>query len=399
MLAEAPVTERSGISSGLVLILAASCGIVAANLYYAQPMLDTLARVFHVGSAQAGLVTTFSQIGYATGLGLLVPLGDSVNRRRFVPIMLVATAVALAASAAAPGIWVLVALALIIGLGSVAIQILLPMAAGLATDGSRGRVIGTIMTGLLIGILLARTLSGLIAGVAGWRVMYAVATVLVLGVAVTLWRVLPREGERERLHLGALLRSMAGLIATQPVLRRRMLLGGLGFCAFSVFWTTMAFLLSRPPYHYGEAVIGLFGLVGAAGALIANVAGREVDRGHGSRSTILFATCVAASFGLLLAGATSLAALIVGIIILDIGVQGLQVTNQNIILAIVPGARSRVNACYMVAYFVGGALGSAAAGTAYAAAGWPAVCALGAVVGLLAMAVWAYDRLAPRVVA
>ncbi|HEX4212238.1 MAG TPA: MFS transporter [Candidatus Dormibacteraeota bacterium] len=396
MLAEAPATERSGISSGLVLILAASCGIVVANLYYAQPMLDTLARVFRVGSAQAGLVTTFSQVGYAIGLALLVPLGDSVDRRRFVPLLLVATAVALAASALAPGIAVLIALALVIGLGSVAVQILLPMAAGLASDSRRGRVIGTIMTGVLLGILLARTVSGLVAGVAGWRVMYAVATVLVLAVAVTLWRVLPGEGERERLHLGKLLGSMAGLVASQPVLRRRMLLGGLGFCAFSVFWTTMAFLLARPPYHYGEAVIGLFGLVGAAGALIANVAGREVDRGHGSRSTILFTACIAGSFALLLAGSASLAALIAGIVVLDIGVQGLQVTNQNIVFAIVPAARSRVNACYMVAYFVGGALGSALAGAAYAAAAWPAVCALGALVGVLAMAVWAFDRMVSR---
>jgi predicted MFS family arabinose efflux permease len=395
MLAEAPATGRPDISQGLVLILAASCGIVAANLYYAQPMLDTLARTFHVGSAQAGLVTTFSQIGYAIGLGLIVPFGDSVDRRRFIPLMLIAAALALAASALARSIWVLIALALVVGLSSVAVQILLPMAAGLASDGRRGRVLGTILTGLLTGILLARTVSGLVAGVAGWRVMYALATLLVIGVAITLWRVLPPEGRRPRLRLTELVRTTGGLIASQPVLRRRMLLGALGFSGFSVFWTTMAFLLARPPYHYGEAVIGLFGLVGAAGALVANVGGREVDRGHASRSTILFATCIAASFALLFVGGASLAALIAGIIVLDVGVQGLQVTNQNIVLALVPAARSRVNACYMSAYFVGGALGSALGGAAYALGSWPVVCALGAAVGLLAVGVWVYDRLVP----
>ncbi|MST32521.1 MFS transporter, partial [Acidimicrobiaceae bacterium USS-CC1] len=294
-------------------------------------------------------------VGYAVGLGLLVPAGDMLDRRRLVPAVLGLTALALVGSAAAPSIGVLIALAALVGAGSVAAQILVPLAASLASDQDRGRVVGTVMSGLLVGILLARTASGIVAGASSWRVVYVVAAAIVVGLAAVLAVALPREAPRPRLAYPALLRSIGTLWRAEPLLRRRAALGGLGFAAFSVFWTTMAFLLAGPPYHYSDTVIGLFGLVGAAGALCANAAGRLADRGHAPAATLGFSAAIAVSFLPIWFGRHSLAALIVGIVVLDIGVQGLHVTNQSLIYRLSAEARSRINAAYMVCYFVGGA--------------------------------------------
>jgi predicted MFS family arabinose efflux permease len=374
-----------------VLVFAVACGLCAANLYYAQPILDTLAKDLGTSSGTAGLIVTMSQIGYAAGLALLVPLGDLVSRRRMVPVVLIATTGGLIVSALAPDIGVLIALALIVGAGSVVAQLLVPMAASLADDDHRGRVVGSVMSGLLLGILLARTVSGVVAGIAGWRVVYVMAAVLTLVMAAVLSRVLPHEVERPRIGYGTLLATTAKLFFTERVLRRRALLGALGFAAFSVFWTTMAFQLAGPPYHYGDITIGLFGLVGAAGALCANVAGRWADRGWSRPTTLIFAICVAASFVILWWGGHNLLLLIVGILVLDVGVQGLQVTNQSIIYALAPTARSRVNSAYMVCYFVGGAVGSALGGSLYDSHRWAGVCVLGGAVGLIAALVGLID--------
>jgi len=360
--------------------------VAVADLYYAQPLLSTIASGLGVGSGTAGLIVTFSQIGYAAGLALLVPAGDMLDRRRLVPAVLALTAVSLAGSAVAPTIGVLIALAVLVGVGSVAAQILVPLAASLADDDERGRVVGTVMSGLLLGILLARTGSGLVAGVSSWRVVYLVAAVLVVVLAGVLWRALPPESPRPRPSYPSLLASTVSLWRAEPLLRRRSLLGGLGFAAFSVFWTTMAFLLAGAPYHYSDTVIGLFGLVGAAGALCANAAGRLADRGYEAPATLGFAAAILVSFWPIWVGRHSLLALIVGIAVLDVGVQGLQVTNQSVIYRLAPEARSRINASYMVCYFVGGAIGSAVAGALYASSGWVAVCLLGAGVGLVAVA-------------
>lgn len=381
-----PAAPR-GIGRGLTLLLAVACGVAVADLYYAQPLLSTIAVGLGVGSGTAGLVVTLSQIGYAAGLALLVPAGDMLDRRRLVPAVLLLTAVALAASAAAPTVGVLIGLAALVGVGSVAAQILVPLAASLANDDERGRVVGTVMSGLLLGILLARTGSGLVAGASSWRVVYVAAAVLVVVLAGVLWRALPDEQPRARPSYPSLLRSTVSLWLSEPLLRRRSLLGGLGFAAFSVFWTTMAFLLAGAPYHYSDTVIGLFGLVGAAGALCANAAGRLADRGYEAPATLGFAAAIAVSFLPIWIGRHSLVALIVGIAVLDVGVQGLQVTNQSVIYRMAPEARSRINASYMVCYFVGGAVGSAVAGALYASSGWAAVCLAGVVVGVVAVAV------------
>jgi predicted MFS family arabinose efflux permease len=372
-------------SRGLVVVFAVACGLSVANLYYAQPILYDITRSFGTSETDAGLVVTLSQIGYALGLALLLPLGDILNRRRLLPAVMLVTSVGLVVSAFAPSIGVLVGVALVVGVGSTVAQMLVPMAASLADNATRGRVIGQVMSGLLLGILLARTVSGFVAGVASWRVVYVMAAVVTVLMAVVLRRALPAEKERPSIRYGALLGSTVQLFRTEPLLRRRIVFGALGMAAFSAFWTTMAFVLSGSPFHYGAATIGLFGLVGAAGALCANLAGRWADRGLTRTTTLVFAVLIAASFIPLWFGGHQLAMMIVGVLVLDVGVQGIQVTNQSIIYRLAPEARSRINSAYMVWYFVGGALGSATASWLYGSHRWAGVCLLGAGIGTVAV--------------
>jgi len=375
----------------MVLLFAVACGVSVANLYYAQPVLDTMARSFGTSSGTAGLVVTSAQIGYALGLALLVPLGDLLARRWLVPVILLVTAGGLLASASAPDIGVLIAVGLVVGAGSVAAQLLVPMAASLADDEHRGHVVGVVMSGLLLGILLARTVSGVVAQASSWRVVYLMAAGLTAVLAVVLRRLLPGEGVRPHLGYGTLLRSVARLLVTEALLRRRVVFGALGFAAFSVFWTTMAFLLAGAPYHYDDLTIGLFGLVGASGALCANLAGRWADRGWTRSTTLVFAGLVGVSFLPLWWGRHDLTMLIVGILVLDVGVQGLQVTNQSLIYRLAPEARSRINSAYMVCYFAGGALGSALGSSIYQSHHWAGVCILGAAIGTVATAAAVID--------
>ena len=377
-----PERNASQLSRGMVVLFAFSCGATVANLYYAQPILDTLARAFGTGSGAAGLVVTFAQIGYALGLAFLVPLGDLIARRLLVPVVLVVSAVGLAASAVAPTIGVLTALGLLVGGGSVAAQLLVPMAASLADDEERGHVVGSVMSGLLLGILLARTVSGIVAQFLGGRAVFVLAAAISTVLALVLRRQLPPEEERPRVTYGQLLAGVARLMASESTLRRRALLGALAFGAFSVFWTTMAFLLAGAPYHYGAMEIGLFGLVGAGGALMANIAGRLVDRGWSRTTTLIFSALIPISFVVLWWGRDSLAMLILGILVLDAGVQGLHVTNQSLIYRLAPHARSRVTSAYMVSCFFGGAVGSAVGSEAFALHHWAGVCILGAIVGV-----------------
>jgi predicted MFS family arabinose efflux permease len=377
-------TRRSGMSQALVVLFAVACGVSVANLYYAQPVLGDIAKSFGTSSGTAGLVVTLAQIGYALGLALLVPLGDLVTRRWLVPAVLLVTAAGLVVSASAPDIGVLIAVGLVVGAGSVAAQILVPMAASLADEENRGHVVGMVMSGLLIGILLARTVSGVVAQTSSWRVVYVMAAGMTALLAVVLARLLPPERPRQHIGYGTLLRSAARLLATEPLLRRRAVFGALGFAAFSVFWTTMAFLLAGRPYHYDDLTIGLFGLIGASGALCANLAGRWADRGWTKSTTLAFAGLVGVSFLPLWWGRHNLILLIVGILALDVGVQGLQVTNQSLIYRLAPDARSRINSAYMVCYFAGGAMGSAIGSSVYESHRWTGVCLLGAAIGIVA---------------
>ena len=393
----AMATGGGGIRPAMVWLLAVACGLSVANLYYAQPLLDTIASTFDTSAGTAGLIVTLAQVGYAVGLALVVPLGDLLDRRRLVPAVLLLSAGALAVSGFAPGIGVLIALAAVIGLGSVAAQLLVPFAAELASDAERGRVVGQVMSGLLLGILLARTVSGAIAGLADWRAVYWVASVVAVGLSLVLLRFLPSDGRRTSVAYLTLLAETVRLMRTESLLRRRALLGALGFAAFSAFWTTLAFLLSAAPFDYGDAMIGLFGLIGAAGALAATSAGRLADRGWTALTTAACSAMVLVSFAVLWVGRTSVVAVIVGILVLDVGVQGLQVTNQSLIYTLAPEARSRITSAYMVCYFIGGALGSAVGGALFQAGGWGAVCALGAGLGVAALVVSLLDRVRPVV--
>jgi predicted MFS family arabinose efflux permease len=380
----------------MVLLLAAACGAAVANNYYAQPLLHTIAATFGVSEATAGLLVTAGQAGYAVGLALLVPLGDLLERRRLIARMLVLTAVAQTLAAVAPTFAVLASALALAGVTSVVAQIIVPMAASLATDNERGQVVGKVMSGLIIGILLARTVSGLIASVAGWRPVYVMAAVAMLLLAAVLYRALPEVEPSERISYRALLRSVLDLIREEPVLRQRMGLGAASLGCFSILWTPIAFLLSGPPYHYGTALIGLFGLAGLAGAAAAPAAGRLADRGRGRYATLGSIVILLGSWSLLDLGAHSLAALIAGTIALDLGVQALHISNQSAIYALRPQARSRLNTAYMVAYFLGGAVLSAAASLVYSAAGWNGICALGALTAAAALWFWlATNRRAP----
>jgi len=380
----------------MVVLLAVACGAAVANNYYAQPLLHTIATAFGVSEATAGLLVTAGQAGYAVGLALLVPLGDLLERRRLIARLLVLTAVAQALAAAAPTFAVLASALALVGVTSVVAQIIVPMAASLATDSERGQVVGKVMSGLIIGILLARTVSGLIASVAGWRPVYVMAAAAMLLLAAVLYRALPEVEPSERISYRALLRSVLDLVREEPVLRQRMGLGAASLGCFSILWTPIAFLLSGPPYHYGTALIGLFGLAGLAGAAAAPAAGRLADRGRGHYATLGAIVILLGSWSLLDLGAHSLAALIAGTIALDLGVQALHISNQSAIYALRPQARSRLNTAYMVAYFLGGAVLSAVASLVYSAAGWNGICALGALTAAAALWFWlATNRRAP----
>jgi predicted MFS family arabinose efflux permease len=385
---EDTAARPAGMSRGLIVLFAIATGQAVASNYLAQPLLATLRAEFGVSSTVAGLIVTVAQIGYASGLVLLLPLGDLLERRRLITSLAAVTAAGLAAAALSPSIGMFAAAVGLVGFTSVMAQILVPFAATLTPGSERGRVVGTVMSGLLLGILLGRTVSGLLAAAAGWRVVYGVAAALMFAQTVVLYRVLPAYRERVALTYPRLLVSVLTIARAEPELLRCAVHGACGFAAFSALWTTLAFLLAGPRYGFGEGVIGLFGLVGVAGALTASVVGRFTDRGWTYRLTGVTSLLIVTGYALIWLGTTSLAALLVGILVLDIGCQGLHITNQADIYRLRQEARSRVNAFYMTSCFVGAALGSATAALAFGAGGWSGVCVLGAGFGLASTLWW-----------
>ncbi|MBJ7522184.1 MAG: MFS transporter [Solirubrobacteraceae bacterium] len=385
----------AALSRWIVLVMAFGCGAAVASNYYGQPLLDVIAETFGVAPSTAGFIVTASQLGYAAGLVFLVPLGDLLERRTLILRLLLATAVALAVTAAAPSVAVLAGALAIVGVTSVVAQILIPLSAALAPEHERGKVVGIVMSGLLIGILVARTVSGLIAQLGGWRLVYALASVVILVLAVTLWRVLPESfPARSDLTYRSLLRSVTALVRTSPLLRRRMIYGATGMGGFSLVWTSITFLLSDAPYEFNEATIGLVGLFGIAGALSAQAAGRLGDRGwtHPATGAFLFVTL--AGWGLMAFATDSLVALLAGLVLFDLGIQGQHILNQNRLFTAYPDARSRVVTAYMTGNFVAGALGSATAALAYAAGGWAAITGVGVVIAVIGLAAWVQEQLA-----
>lgn len=381
-------TDNKSLTLALIALMSIATGLAVASNYYAQPLLDTIASAFGLTVSQAGFIVTAAQLGYAAGLMFIVPLGDMFERRALIVLMTLLSAAGLLITALSSTIlWVIIGTALT-GLFSVVAQILVPLAATLAEPQKRGKVVGTIMSGLLLGILLARTVAGLLASLGGWRTVYWVASIFMVVMAFILWRALPRYKQQSGLNYPQLLISIISLFTRNATLRTRALLGALSFANFSMLWTSMAFLLAGAPYHYSEAAIGLFGLVGAAGALAANGAGRMVDKGKSSRTTTLGLLLLFASWLPVAFGEYSLWALLVGIVVLDLAVQGVHVTNQTMIYRMMPEARSRLTAGYMTSYFIGGALGSLVSALAYQYAQWIGVSVAGGVLSLLALIIW-----------
>ncbi|PSN08579.1 MFS transporter [Siccibacter turicensis] len=377
-----------GLSPALIALMSVATGLAVASNYYAQPLLDTIAGAFSLSVNQAGFIVTAAQLGYAVGLLLLVPLGDMFERRSLIVLMTLLSAGGLLITASSQSLWVMILGTALTGLFSVVAQILVPLAATLATPQTRGKVVGTIMSGLLLGILLARTVSGLLASLGGWRTVFWVASGLMMVMAFALWRGLPKMKSETHLNYPQLLGSVFSLFTHNALLRTRALLGCLTFANFSILWTSMAFLLAAPPFSFSDGTIGLFGLAGAAGALGARPVGGLVDKGKAHLTTTWGLVALLLSWIALAAGQFSVLALIAGILVLDLTVQGVHITNQSVIYRVLPDARNRLTAGYMTSYFIGGAAGSLISASAYQHAGWNGVCIAGAVVALLNLLVW-----------
>ena len=361
------------LTQGLIALFAFSCGAIVANLYYAQPITELIGPSLHMSAGSASLIVSLTQIGYALGLFFIVPLGDLLeNRKLMITTALVSIASLAAASVAhSPG-WFL-ALSLLIGFSSVAVQILVPLAAHLAPDHARGRIVGTIMSGLLLGILLARPLSSLVADHFGWRFVFAAAAALMALVTAVLALTIPRRQPGHQATYFELIGSLVQLIRTMPVLRHRALYQGLVFASFSLFWTAVPIELTR---HYGlsQSAIALFALVGAIGATSAPVAGRLADAGHSVRATIVALTAATLAYTpALIHPAFGVYGLVVTGIVLDFATQMNMVLGQREIYALHAASRGRLNALYMTSIFVGGAFGSALASPLYEHGGWTLV--------------------------
>ncbi|AYN29168.1 MULTISPECIES: MFS transporter [Buttiauxella] len=381
-------TSTQGLSPALIVLMSLATGLAVASNYYAQPLLDTIATAFSLSINQAGFIVTAAQLGYAVGLLFLVPLGDMFERRGLIVFMTLLAAGGMVIVALSQTLWMMILGTALTGLFSVVAQILVPLAATLAEPEKRGKVVGTIMSGLLLGILLARTVAGLLAGIGGWRTVYWVASVLMVVMALALWRGLPKVKSDTHLNYPQLLSSVFGLFIKTPLLRTRALLGCLTFANFSILWTSMAFLLASPPFNFSESVIGLFGLAGAAGALGARPAGGFADKGKAHLTTTIGLVLLLVSWIATAMGQYSVIALIIGILVLDLTVQGVHITNQTVIYRMMPDARNRLTAGYMTSYFIGGAAGSLISASAYQHAGWNGVCVAGAIVALLNLVVW-----------
>ncbi|WP_459500222.1 MFS transporter [Bacillus sp. C1] len=377
------------ISAGLTILLAAASGIIVANLYYAQPLVGVISSAIGLSTSSAGLIVTLTQIGYVIGLLFLVPLGDIVENRKLVVTSLLLSAVALTATVFVKhGILFLVA-SFFIGVGSVAAQVLVPFASYLASESTRGRVVGNVMSGLLLGIMLSRPISSLVADIWGWNAIFALSAVVVVVLAIVLLKVLPTRKPTANTNYTALLGSMWQLLRTTPILRRRAIYHACVFGTFSLFWTTVPLLLSSPTFHFSQKAIALYALVGVAGAIAAPIGGRLADRGWTRFATGIALAVVIASLLLpLMVQSNSpfgVAVLVVAAILLDMGVSANLVLSQRLIFSLGPEIRSRLNGLFMAIFFLGGAVGSSIGGWAYASGGWSATLWMGIVFPVIAL--------------
>lgn len=383
--------SKEGIDKKLVWLMAGGCGLSAANLYYAQPLFVAIAHSVGALPTSTTLLTPLEQGGYAAGLIFLVPLGDFLDRKRFISALLAVAGLALLGAAVSPTLAILALFFILLGLTSVVAQILVAMAAALASDAERGKVVGSVMSGLLVGILLARTVAGFGAQILGWRVVFLLASLTILILSVVMFKMLPKLQTAASLDYGALLATAWKAVIQEPILRRRSLYGAGIFAAFNVFWTSLALMLSQPPYSYNEATIGLFGLVGLAGAAAARYAGIIADRGRQRMATGLFLGCILLGYGFLIFAKLSLIPLLIGVLLLDLGVQGTHITNQTQLYRVRAEVRSRVTSVYMTVFFAGGVLGSTLSSFGFRFGGWRLVALAGMGVAALNLIYYATE--------
>jgi predicted MFS family arabinose efflux permease len=365
------------------LVMAIACGVAAASVYCNQPMLGILEAAFPGQASAAGLVPMATQLGFAAGLLLLVPLGDRIERRRVILLQLTALAFSLAAAALAPSAWALVIISALVGMTASVAQQIVPFAAELAEPSRRGATIGTVMSGLLCGMLLGRVVAGAVAEYYGWRAMYGLGLLLVTATGCLLAAILPRSEVKTQASYSELLKSLVTLWHDEPALRRATMIQGCLFGSFIAFWTILALQLDAR-YQLGAETAGLFGIVGVVGILFAPVAGRIADR-KGPHVVVGFGSLIIAASWIIFGTWGTVAGLIVGVILLDFGEQGALVSNQYVIYALRPEARNRLNTIFMGGMFVGGAIGSAGASLAWGESGWPAVCFFGAILAAIAL--------------
>jgi predicted MFS family arabinose efflux permease len=377
------------LNSSVVLLFAVACGLAVGNVYYAQPLLDAMAEAFAMSPASIGIVITLTQTGYGIGLVLLVPLGDLLNRRWLIVTQNLLSVVALLMIAWAPNsAWLLLGMTLT-GLLAVVTQVLVAYVATLADPAQRGRVVGVVTSGIVVGILLARTAAGAMADLAGWQAIYLLSAGLTLLMTLLLFGVLPKdEPPQPDTTYVALIASVFSLFRQEAVLRQRAILALLTFASAMVLWTPMVLPLSAPPLSLSHSEIGLFGLAGAAGALAAARAGHLADRGLGQWVSGLSLLLMLASWLPIALTGSSLWALLLGVITLDLGLQAVHVTSQSMIYSVRPEAQSRLTAGYMLFYSIGSAGGSIASTAMYAWAGWAGVCLLGAGINAVALGYW-----------
>ncbi|WP_413584120.1 MFS transporter [Bdellovibrio sp. HCB274] len=362
------------LSATTVWIMAIATGLSVANLYYNQPLLAELQRDFGVSVKDVGIIPTLTQVGYALGMLFLVPMGDMFERRKLIVLTSAAVTAALLVAATAQSLWVMVVASLLIGLFTMVPQLIIPFAAHLASNENRGKVIGIIMSGLLIGILCSRTLAGFIGDLFGWRVVFYFAAALMMVLAACLYFTLPASEVTYSGSYVGLIKSIGQLVKEEPILRESAVVGAMIFGVFSSIWATLIFLLSSPHFGMGAKEVGLFGLLGAAGAMAAPVVGRVADK-KGARTGVAIGLGVLALSVLILWGSgASIIGLIIGIFILDFGIQAAHIGNQTRVFALRADARSRLNTVYMFSYFMGGALGSLLGSYAWNAGQWQGVC-------------------------
>ncbi len=368
--------SQDSLTSSLVWIMAITSGAAAANLYYNQPLLALLQQSFHASAHATGLIPMLTQIGYAVGIFLLVPLGDLMEKRRLILTMLMLTAVALGVTAVSPNLACLSVASLVMGITTITPQLIVPFAAQLAKPQQRGKIVGMVMSGLLIGILLARTVSGFVGATLGWRAMFWLASGLMIVMAIVLSRMLPKSQPSLRVPYPQLIGSLFKLIQEHAVLREACLAGAMSFGAFSAFWSTLVFLLAQPPYHYGSEVTGLFGLVGVVGAAAAPLVGKLADKRNPKLTVGLGLVITTSSFLIFWVFGHQILGLIIGVILLDLGVQSTMVSNQARIYSLPSEFHSRLNAIYITFYFIGGALGSFLGAYGWSHWQWHGVCAM-----------------------